>query len=100
MVIPALSVPPDEQGYPMEYFVRAMDRWEGTLFEEGSAKTPLQFQVDPMDASGGAVTSQWWFWAAAGAAVLGGAALVFVATQQGSDTVTLTIRNGGVQGGQ
>jgi hypothetical protein len=96
VVIPALSVPPDEKGYEMEYFIRAVDRWEGTLDEEGSVKKPIEFKVAPYEEGGGGIASQWWFWAAIGAAVLGGVALAVVATQQGGDTVTLRIKNGGV----
>jgi hypothetical protein len=98
VVIPALSVPPDEKGYEMEYFIRAVDRWEGTLDEEGTVKKPLEFKVAPYE-EGGSIVSQWWFWAAIAVAVGGGVALAIVATQQGGDTVTLQIKNGGVGGG-
>ncbi len=99
VVIPALSVPPDEKGYEMEYFIRAIDRWEGTLDEEGSVKKPLEFKVAPYEEGGGGVASQWWFWTAIGAAVIGGVALAVVATNGGGDTTTLRIKNGGVVGG-
>lgn len=98
VVIPALAVPPDEKGYNLEYFIRAVDRWEGTLDEEGSAKKPLELQVTPADSSAGGVPGGWWLWAAIGAAVIGGVTLAVVATQGGSDAVTLRIRDGGVTG--
>lgn len=44
VVIPALALPADG-GYAVEYFVRAVDRWGGTLVEVGSAKAPLRFWV-------------------------------------------------------
>ena len=44
VVIPALALPADG-GYTVEYFVRAVDRWGGTLVEMGSAKAPLRFRV-------------------------------------------------------
>lgn len=99
VVIPALAVPPDEKGYTLEYFIRAVDRWEGTLDEEGSAKKPLELRVLPQDTSAGDLVSTWWFWTAIGAAVVGGVAIAVVASQPGQDTVTLRIRDGGVSGG-
>lgn len=99
VVIPALSVPGDDKGYDLEYFIRAVDRWEGTLDEAGESKAPLSLKVLPADSSGGGVVSSWWFWTAIGAAVIGGVALAVVATQGGSDAVTLRIRDGGVAGG-
>lgn len=99
VVIPALAVPPDEKGYKLEYFIRAVDRWEGTLDEEGSSKKPLELKVLPADTSAGGVIGSWWLWAAIGAAVIGGVTLAVVATQGGGDSVTLRVRNGGVSGG-
>ena len=99
VVIPALAVPPDEKGYKLEYFIRAVDRWEGTLDEEGTAERPLELAVDPADAGGGSIASSWWLWTAIGAAVIGGVALAVVATQGGGDSVTLQLRDGGVAGG-
>jgi len=46
VVIPSLALPADG-GYAVEYFVRAVDRWGGTLAEVGSAKAPLRFWVGP-----------------------------------------------------
>ncbi len=46
VVIPALALPADG-GYAVEYFVRAVDRWGGTLVEVGLAKEPLRFRVGP-----------------------------------------------------
>jgi hypothetical protein len=97
VVIPALSVPPDEKGYKMEYFVRAVDRWEGTLAEAGSSRTPNKFAVAPMDTSGG-LTSNWLFWAGIGAAaVLGVSVLVYV-LRPSADNITLKIQDKGVGG--
>ncbi|MFO0727612.1 MAG: hypothetical protein U1E65_27790 [Myxococcota bacterium] len=45
LVIPALALLPDEGGYRVEYFVRVVDRWGGTLAEVGSAAEPRSFQV-------------------------------------------------------
>lgn len=99
VVIPALSVPADEKGYQMEYFVRAVDRWEGTLEEEGSGRKPLSFTVAPASSGSDAVVAKWWFWSAVGVAVLGGVALAVFATQGGNDPFTLRVRDGGVGGG-
>jgi hypothetical protein len=97
IVIPALALPPDEKGYNMEYFVRAVDRWEGTLAEAGDAKTPIRLKVAPMDASAGG-GPPWWVWAGIAAVVVGGVALAVAATQGGGDSITLQIKNGGVGG--
>ena len=75
IVIPALAVPPDAQGYKMEYLVRTVDRWDGVLSEEGSAKKPLAFAVAP-GSTGDGVVGQWWFWTAIGV----GAVAIGVAT--------------------
>lgn len=99
VVIPALSVPPDEKGYQMEYFVRAVDRWEGTLAEEGSSRKPNKFAVAPSSGDGSAVTSKWWFWTGLVAAVVGGGALVYLAASSGDDNFTLVIKDQGVGGG-
>jgi hypothetical protein len=99
VVIPALSVPPDEKGYKMEYFVRAVDRWEGTLAEEGSSRKPNKFGVAPASLSGGPVTEQWWFWAGVVAVAIGGTALVYLVATPGDDQFTLTIKDNGVGGG-
>lgn len=99
VVIPALAVPPDEKGYDLEYFIRAVDRWEGTLDEEGGAAAPLKLKVLPADTSAGGVAGTWWFWTAIGVAVAGGVTLALVATQGGGDSITLQIRDGGAPGG-
>lgn len=98
VVIPALSVPPDEKGYKMEYFVRAVDRWEGTLIEIGSARQPNKFGVAPASSDAG-LLEKWWFWTAVGAAVIGGGTLLVLALRPGSDSVNLTIRDKGLGGG-
>lgn len=99
IVIPALALPPDEKGYEMEYFIRAVDRWEGTLAEAGEAKSPLRLKVAPMDTSSGGPLPVW-AWIGIGAVVVGGVILGVVAAQGGGDSITLGIRNGGVAGGQ
>lgn len=93
VVIPALSVPPDEKGYKMEYFVRAVDRWEGTLAEEGSARKPNSFAVAPASSAGSGVTEQWWFWTAIGGAILIGGSLAILYSASSGDDVTLVIKD-------
>jgi hypothetical protein len=95
VVIPALSVPPDEKGYQMEYFVRAVDRWEGTLAEAGSARQPNKFKVAPFTDQEG-LTSRWWFWTTIVGVAAAGAVLMFVALRPSGDNITLTIRDKGV----
>ncbi|MBK8009880.1 MAG: hypothetical protein IPK13_00900 [Deltaproteobacteria bacterium] len=95
VLIPGLSVPPDENGYQMEYFIRAVDRWEGTLDEVGDSRHPMVFVVRPGTLGSSGLVSQWWFWTALGAVVLGGAATIVVLTQQGRDEVSLVIKDGG-----
>jgi hypothetical protein len=98
LVIPALHVPPDEKGYALEYFVRAVDRWEGTLVEQGTARDPLRLDVAPAS-SGGPLLTRWWFWTVLGAVAVVGAGLAIAAGQGSGDAVTLTFRDGGVAGG-
>lgn len=100
VVIPALAVPPDEKGYNLEYFIRAIDRWEGTLAEEGAAQAPLKLQVAPSDIGTGGVVEKWWFWTIVAAAAAT-AAVSVVLVAQGSDADTnIIIRDGGTgQGG-
>ncbi len=90
IVIPALAVPPDAQGYKMEYLVRTVDRWDGVLSEEGSVKKPLTFVVAP-GSTGDSVVGKWWFWTAVGV----GAVAIGVATAlvvgSSADTVVLTV---------
>jgi hypothetical protein len=91
IVIPALSVPPDPQGYKMEYVVRAVDRWDGVLGEAGNSRKPLTFAVTPGSTGGSEVLGQWWFWTGlvvAAAAVLGGTLYL---ANAGGDTTTLTV---------
>lgn len=95
VVIPALSVPPDEKGYKMEYFVRAVDRWEGTLAEEGSARAPKVFSVAPMSSSADAFYTSWVFWTIVGAAAVGAVGLG-LALRGGGDDITLSIKDKGV----
>lgn len=90
IVIPALAVSPDAQGYKMEYLVRTVDRWDGVLSEEGSVKKPLTFVVAP-GSTGDTVLGKWWFWTAVGvgAVAIGVATALLVGSN--ADTVTLTV---------
>ena len=98
IVIPALSLPPDENGYQIEYFIRAVDRWEGTLDEEGTARKPLQFSVMPGSSSSDSVVSKWWFWSLIGAVAVVAGVGVVVATQNSADSVTVRFKDGGTGG--
>lgn len=95
VVIPALSVPPDEKGYEMEYFIRAVDRWEGTLEEDGTAKRPLAFKVSPYKPSSGLV-GEWWFWTIIAVVVAGTSVGVGAALSNNGDSVGLNIKEGGI----
>ena len=99
VVIPALSLPPDEDGYQIEYFVRAIDRWEGTLDEDGGATKPLRFTVAAGAPGDGGLVAKWWFWASiiGAVAVVAGVGAV-VATQGDSDSVTVRFVDGGSGG--
>ncbi len=100
IVIPALSLPPDDDGYRIEYFIRAVDRWEGTLEEEGSAKRPLTFAVEAGTGTDEALVNKWWFWASVigAVAVVAGVGAV-LATQGDPDSVTIRFVDGGASGG-
>lgn len=98
VLIPGLSVPPDENGYQMEYFIRAVDRWEGTLDELGDSRHPMVFPVRPGTTGSAGIVGQWWFWTAVGAVVIGGAATIVLLTQQGRDEVSLVVKDGGAGG--
>ncbi len=98
VVIPALAVPPDPEGYRMEYIVRAVDRWGGVLAEQGTPRRPLRFEVDEGSLGGDGVVGQWWFWTLIGLAVIGGVTGAGLAVTQGSDNVTLVVKNGGAGG--
>lgn len=98
IVIPALAVPPDPQGYKIEYVVRAVDRWDGVLTEQGNAKKPLVFAVAP-GTTGESLVQQWWFWTAIAGVVALGAGAVIIASQS-KDTVGLTITAPPAGGGQ
>ena len=99
IVIPALSLPPDPQGYKVEYVVRAVDRWDGVLSEEGNGRRPLLFGVAPGSTGGDAIVGQWWFWTAlavAAAGLIGGGLYL---ANAGDDSVTLRINDPGFGGG-
>lgn len=98
IVIPALAVPPDPQGYKIEYVVRAVDRWDGVLTEQGNAKKPLIFAVAP-GTTGESLVQQWWFWTAIAGVVALGAGAVIIASQS-KDTVGLTVTAPPAGGGQ
>ena len=100
IVIPALSLPPDENGYQMEYFIRAVDRWEGTLEEDGTVKRPFTFAVEAGTSGDGGLVAKWWFWAS----IIGAVAVVAsvgaaLATQNDGDSVTIRFVDGGSTGG-
>src|SRR5262249_38924055 len=97
VVIPALSVQPDEKGYKMEYFVRAVDRWEGTLAEAGSSRQPNKFSVAPASLDEG-IASKWWFWTVLAGVAAAGVGLLYVATHGSSDNISLVIKDKGVGG--
>ncbi|MBI4816293.1 MAG: hypothetical protein HY791_08545 [Deltaproteobacteria bacterium] len=96
IVIPALSLPPDPEGYKMEYLVRAVDRWDGVLAEDGTPREPATFGVAAQAAS---VTSEWWFWTAVGVGAVGLGLSLFFAAQTGDESVTLTVHDKGIAGG-
>jgi hypothetical protein len=98
VVIPALSVPPDEKGYKMEYFVRAVDRWEGTLAEEGTARQPKAFAVAPQSTSSDSFVTSWVFWSIVGAAAIG-AVVAGITLTGNDDAITLQIKDKGIGGG-
>ncbi|MBI2373242.1 MAG: hypothetical protein HYV07_04520 [Deltaproteobacteria bacterium] len=95
IVIPALSLPPDPEGYKMEYVVRAVDRWDGVLSEDGTPREPKTFLVS---AAAGAITEEWWFWAAVGAGAIGLGLSLFFAAQSSDQAVTLTVHDKGIGG--
>lgn len=90
IVIPALAVPPDAQGYKIEYLVRTVDRWDGVLSEEGSVKKPLTFAVAP-GSDGGGPLGKWWFWTAVGVSAVAIGVVTALVVGSSADTVTLTI---------
>lgn len=94
VVIPALSLPGTPEGYELEYFVRAVDRWEGALYESGSASVPMSFRVEKDDRSSPVVES-WWFWTAIGVVALGAAATAYAVSQNDGGTISLSIADGG-----
>jgi hypothetical protein len=93
VVIPALAVPSAPEAYEMEYFVRAVNRWEGVLSEVGSSRQPMGFAVAKGKTSR-AFYEKWWFWTIAGVAVAGGVTTAVLATG-GSDEVTLRFGSAG-----
>lgn len=95
VVIPALSLSPSKDGYAVEYFVRAVDRWEGTLAEVGGPRQPLRFDVEP-GGVGGDVTSEWWFWTVLGVLAVGAAATAVVVAQGEGGRLPVTLVDGGV----
>jgi hypothetical protein len=90
IVIPALAVPPDAQGYKIEYLVRTVDRWDGVLSEEGSVKKPLTFAVAP-GSDGSGPLGRWWFWTAVGVSAVAIGVVTALVVGSSADTVTLTI---------
>ncbi|HUB09890.1 MAG TPA: tetratricopeptide repeat protein [Myxococcales bacterium] len=45
LVIPGLDLPGGDQGYRVEYFVTALDRWGNVISSIGSVQAPLSFPV-------------------------------------------------------
>jgi hypothetical protein len=97
IVIPALAVTADPEGYKIEYMVRAVDRWDGVLVEQGGPRRPLAFKVLPGGSEGGPIFEKWWFWTAVVGAIAGATALVLLTQQQGP-TVTLVLHDKGTGG--
>ena len=89
-VIPALAVPADDDGYPMEYFIRAVDRWEGTLAEIGSPRQPLVFRVEAAK-QGKPIYARWWFWTAIGVAAAGAGGAAWAVAESSGDDITLDV---------
>lgn len=89
-VIPALSIPEDPEGYAMEYFVRAVDRWEGTLSQIGSPREPLVFRVEAAR-SGKPIYARWWFWTAIGVAAAGAGGAAWAVAESSGDDISLDV---------
>jgi hypothetical protein len=96
LVIPGLAVPPDEDGYALEYFVRAVDRWGGTLGENGNPDRPLALAIEPGTTASDALVAQWWFWTIIGVAAASGVVAAVLATQS-DDAVGVTVVDQGVR---
>lgn len=97
VVIPALSLAPSPEPYEMEYFVRAVDRWEGTLVESGDPEVPLMFSVEA-SRQGSSVLKEWWFWSILGVVAVGAVVgAVFVTSQDGDGRIPLTLVDGGTR---
>lgn len=96
VVIPALSVAPGPEAYAMEYFVRAVDRWDGTMAEAGSIRNPLVFRVQEAKTSK-AFYEKWWFWGIVGTAAVGGGVAAAAAIAASGDETTLGITVAGPQ---
>jgi len=98
VVLPALALPGGPDAYEMEYFVRAVDRWEGTLTRLGAPREPLRLTVARAKGSR-SVFKKWWFWSTVGAAAAGGVATAVVLSQSGGDDIDFVIdtRVGGGQ---
>ena len=97
LVVPALSLPASQKGYAFEYFIRSIDRWDGTLVEAGSAEKPLLFFVEGRP-TGQPFVTKWWFWTAVGAVAVGAAAATFAVTRDNSNEIPLSIIDGGTAG--
>ncbi len=85
--IPALSLPSTSEAYTVEYFVRAVNRWNGVLAEAGSTEAPLELSV-VKGRGKRAFYKTWWFWTLTGAAVAGGVTSVVLLTSE-SDAFTV-----------
>ncbi len=90
VVLPALALPGGADAYEVEYFVRAVDRWEGTLAQLGAPREPLRLTVARAKGSR-SVFKKWWFWSTIGAAAAGGVATAVVLSQSGGDDIDFVI---------
>ncbi|NJK88987.1 MAG: hypothetical protein HC923_05985 [Myxococcales bacterium] len=90
VVVPALSLPAERESYVLEYFVRAVDRWEGVLREVGAPSAPLVVRVEAED-RGSPIYAKWWFWTTIGVLTAGGVATAVAIDQSQGDDVRLSI---------
>jgi len=91
-------------GARLDYYVRALDEYGGTLAESGTPTLPFRLQVQAPDAVAGRGPrdtpwyAKWWLWTIAGAVAVGaGATGAYLATRPDSSTILTftTPTNGG-----
>jgi len=88
--IPALAVPEEDDAYAIEYFIRAVDRFEGTLFEVAGPDRPLVVRVEAA-ASQRPLYARWWFWTAIGVAAAGAGGAAWAVAEADRDEVRLDV---------